>query len=150
MTVSGCPWTEACQTPLSMRFPRQEYWSGLPFSSPGDLLNPGIEPGSPTLQADSLLSEPPGMLYITVFLRTKTLIKQIGRRSDCAFWLATQLFFPNNVFRLIFYFNAQSLYLIFMGASWCDRTGMGHDSLKKQTGISLVVQWLRTCLPMQV
>ena len=78
MTVSGCPWTEACQTPLSMRFPRQEYWSGLPFSSPGDLLNPGIEPGSPTLQADSLLSEPPGMLYITVFLRTKTLIKQAG------------------------------------------------------------------------
>ena len=38
----------------------QEYWRGLPFPSPGDLPNPGIEPGSPTLQADSLLSEPPG------------------------------------------------------------------------------------------
>ena len=43
-----------------MGFPRQEYWSGLPFSFPGDLPNPGIEPGSPTLQADALLSEPPG------------------------------------------------------------------------------------------
>ena len=44
------PWSVACQAPLSMEFPRQEYWSGLPFLSPGDLPNPGIEPGSPTLQ----------------------------------------------------------------------------------------------------
>ena len=43
-----------------MKFPRLEYWSGVPFLSPGDLPDPGIEPGSPTLQADSLLSEPPG------------------------------------------------------------------------------------------
>ena len=42
------------QDPLSMEFSRQEYWSGLPFPSPGDLHNPGIEPGSPALQADSL------------------------------------------------------------------------------------------------
>ena len=46
--------------PLSMGFSRQEYWSGLSFPSPGDLPNPGIEPGSPTLQADASLSEPPG------------------------------------------------------------------------------------------
>ena len=45
---------------LSMRFSRQEYWSGLPFPSPGDLLDPGIKSGSPALQADSLLAEPPG------------------------------------------------------------------------------------------
>ena len=45
--------------PLSMRFPRQEYWSELPFPTPGDLPNPGTEPGSLALQADSLLSEPP-------------------------------------------------------------------------------------------
>ena len=45
---------------LPWGFSRQEYWSGLPFPSPGDLPNPGIEPGSPTLQADSLPSEPPG------------------------------------------------------------------------------------------
>ena len=43
-----------------MGFSRQEYWSGLPFLSPGDLRNPGIKPGSPTLQADALLSEPAG------------------------------------------------------------------------------------------
>ena len=45
---------------LSMEFSREEYWSGLPFPSPGDLPDPGIEPRSPALQADSLLSEPPG------------------------------------------------------------------------------------------
>ena len=54
------PWTLAYQTPQSMEFSRQEYWSGLPFPSPGDLPNPGIEPRSPALQADALLSEPPG------------------------------------------------------------------------------------------
>ena len=56
----GTPWTVAHQAPLSMGFSRQEYWSGLPFPSPGDLPHPGIEPRSPTLQADALTSEPPG------------------------------------------------------------------------------------------
>ena len=54
------PWTVAYQAPKSMEFSRQEYWSRLPFPSPGDLPNPGVEPGSPTLQADTLSSEPPG------------------------------------------------------------------------------------------
>ena len=54
------PWTVAHQAPLSMVFSRQGYWSGLPFPSPGDLPDPGIEPGSPALQADALPSEPPG------------------------------------------------------------------------------------------
>ena len=54
------PWTVACQAPLSMEFSRQEYWSGLPFSSPGDLPDQGIKPGSLVLWADSLPSEPPG------------------------------------------------------------------------------------------
>ena len=54
------PWTVAYQAPLSMEFSRQEYWSGLPFPSPGDLSDPGIEPKSPALQADTLPSEPPG------------------------------------------------------------------------------------------
>ena len=53
-------WTLACQAPLSMGFSRQEYWSGWPFPSPGILPNPGIESGSPALQADALTSEPPG------------------------------------------------------------------------------------------
>ena len=54
------PWPVAYQVPLSIGFSRQGYWSGLPFPSPGDLPDPGIEAGSPTLQADALLSEPPG------------------------------------------------------------------------------------------
>ena len=54
------PWTVACQAPLSMGFSRQDYWSGLPFPSPGDLPDSGIEPGAPALQADALPSEPPG------------------------------------------------------------------------------------------
>ena len=56
------PWTVACQSPLSMEFSRQEYWSGKLFPSPGDLPNPGIEPRSPTLLADSFPSEVPGFL----------------------------------------------------------------------------------------
>jgi len=58
------PWTVAYQAPPSMGFSRQEYWSGLPLPSPGDLPNPGIKPGSPTLQADALPSEPPGKLSL--------------------------------------------------------------------------------------
>ena len=54
----GNLWTVAYQGPLSMGFSRKEYWSGLPFTSPGDLPNPGIEPRSPALQADGLPSGP--------------------------------------------------------------------------------------------
>ena len=60
------PWTVAYQAPQSMEFFRQEYWSGLLFPSPGDLLNPGIEPGSPALQADALPSKPPGKPIICI------------------------------------------------------------------------------------
>ena len=55
-------WTVACQAPPSMRFPRQEYWSRLPFPSPGDLPDPGIEPTSAAWQVDSLLLNHPGKL----------------------------------------------------------------------------------------
>ena len=54
------PWTVACQAPPSMGFSRQECWSRLPFPSPGDLPDPGLQPGSPASQADVLPSEPPG------------------------------------------------------------------------------------------
>ena len=68
-------WTVACRAPLSMELSRQEYWSGLPFSSPGDLPNPGIEPGSPAFQAFSLPAEPPGMMYhCVVFQIQQTLV----------------------------------------------------------------------------
>ena len=60
MHNSAIPWMAAHQASLSAGFSRQEQWSGLPFPSPGDLSDPGIEPGSPALQADSLQSESPG------------------------------------------------------------------------------------------
>ena len=66
---SATPWTVAHQAPLYKEYPRQEYWSGLPFPFPGDIPNPGIEPCSPALQAGSLLSEPPG--------KTKYICKKI-------------------------------------------------------------------------
>ena len=56
------PWTITYQASPAMGFSRQEYWSGLPFSSPGDLPDPGIESGSPAFQADALTSEPPERL----------------------------------------------------------------------------------------
>ena len=73
----------AHQVPLSMKFSRQEYWNGLPFLSPGDLLNPEVEPGSPALQVDSLLSEPPGKttLELTWNFAVDTLLKLVCRVS---------------------------------------------------------------------
>ena len=69
-SVSATLWTVALQAPLSMEFSRQEYWSGSPCPLPGDLLNPGMEPSSPTLQVDSLspeLPENPLKLYIVCY-----------------------------------------------------------------------------------
>ena len=69
--LSATPWTVAYQASLSMGFSRQEYWSGLPFPSPGDLPDLGIKPRSPALEADALTSEPPGkpenQLYLLIF-----------------------------------------------------------------------------------
>ena len=56
------------QAPLSIRFSRQGYWSGLPFPSPEDLSDPGIEPRSPALEADALTSEPPGKILIIIVI----------------------------------------------------------------------------------
>ena len=58
------PCAVACQALLSMGFPRQEYWSGLPYPSPGDLLDSRVKPESPASQADSLLAEPLGNLTL--------------------------------------------------------------------------------------
>ena len=68
------PQTVAPQAPLSMGFPRQEYWSGWPFPSPGDLPNPWIDLTSPALQADSLPLTPPGKL---TFSRTISFLKEV-------------------------------------------------------------------------
>ena len=71
------PRTIACQAPLSMGFFRQEYWSGLPGSSPGDLLSPGIQFWSPALQEDSLPSEPPGKPWTQRELNNLSKIQQL-------------------------------------------------------------------------
>ena len=70
--VSNSLWPQGlytCQVLLSMEFSRQEYWSGFPFPSPGDLPYPGIKPRSAALQADSLPSKPPGKLLFTYEVR---------------------------------------------------------------------------------
>ena len=80
------PWTVVHKAPLSLGFSRQEYWSGLPFPSPGDLPDPGIELGSPALQADALLSEPPQFGFslilksaiFRIFIRKCSLINICG------------------------------------------------------------------------
>ena len=69
--LSGIPWTVAHQVPPSMEFSRQEYWSGLPFPSPGDLPDLGIKPGLPSLQTDALPSEPPGHIRTERFLQPR-------------------------------------------------------------------------------
>ena len=70
------------QAPLSMRFSRQEYWSGLPFSSPGDLPNLGIEPRSPALQADSLPAELRGSPDITYRWNLKNSTNELTRKTE--------------------------------------------------------------------
>ena len=78
--------TVAYQAPPSMESSRQEYWSGVPFPSPGDLPNPWIEPGSPTLQADASPSETPG--------KCSALTKPLKRMLNLTFsWLESVLFF---------------------------------------------------------
>ena len=77
------PWTVAHQAPLSMGFSRYEYWSGLPFSSPGDLPNPEIEPRSPALQADSLPTELQGKPWRRAWQPTPVFLlgESLGQRS---------------------------------------------------------------------
>ena len=84
-------WTVAYQAPPSMGFSRQEYWSGLPFPSPGDLPDPGIEPGSPALRAEALISEPPGKPWMVNFsrknfhVRSHNTLNLAGKKKKKAF-----------------------------------------------------------------
>ena len=84
MYDSATPWTVAYQASPSMGFSRQEYWGGLPFPSPGDLPNPGTEPGSPALQTDAWPSEPPGKSLWTssVLQRKGRMVKRAVRRHS--------------------------------------------------------------------
>ena len=97
------PWTVAYEAPLSVGFSRQECWSGLPFSSPGDLPNPEIEPGSPALQADSLPTElqgKPSQHWIKTFLASQK--------------VPTQL--PQPMVTFILIFNSMGLFCLFLKA----------------------------------
>ena len=76
------PWTVAYQAPPSMGFSRQECWSGLLFPSPGDFPYPGIEPGSPALQADALPSEPPGKLHAELMSKQTWRNACIGEKGN--------------------------------------------------------------------
>ena len=69
------PWTVDYQASPSMGFSRQEHWNGLPFPSPGDLPNPGIEFRSPALQSDALLSESPGKLIMGSYMQLRCWIR---------------------------------------------------------------------------
>ena len=82
VSVFATPWTVACQAPLSRGFPRQEYWTELPFPSLGDLPNPGIEPGSSALQADYLLHETPGKGSFKMTLRLFPILEKTPASSD--------------------------------------------------------------------
>ena len=90
-----------CQAPLSMEFFRQEYWSGLPFPSPGDLPNPGIEPRS-SLQAGSLPSEPPGRSWCcgSSFIASFTVHCYLTRKQE-KLWLELKLNFLKVYFDLL-------------------------------------------------
>ena len=80
LVILVTPCTAALQAPPSVGFSRQEYWSGFPFPSPGHLPNPGIEPGSPALQAGSLPSEPPGKYLPRKLLQINNkIIKQLQK-----------------------------------------------------------------------
>ena len=68
MSDSVTPWAVACQAPLSMGFSREEYWSGLPFPSPGNLPDPEIEPTSPALAGGFFTTEPSGKPFNTYFI----------------------------------------------------------------------------------
>ena len=90
------PWTEARQASLSMGFTRQEYWSGLPFPFPGDLLDPGIEPRSPALQLGALLLEPSGKpvlnyRVVDIFVRVFLYMFLVSFKEDL--WLNDMHFF---------------------------------------------------------
>ena len=87
------PWTVALQAPLSMGFSRQEYWSGLLCPSPADLPDPGIEPRFPTLQADSVLFEPPGKPLLFLILNFK-----MGLKVKVA-WSCPTLWDPMDIVR---------------------------------------------------
>ena len=98
------PWTVVHQAPLSMGFSRQEYWSGLPFPSPGELPDPGIEPRSPILQTDALLTELCGK-PVSKGLRSIRVIQDQPILKISAFWQSLELCFNTWVLSFNIFLN---------------------------------------------
>ena len=121
MSNSATPWTVA-QPPPSMEFSRHEYWNGLPFPSLGDLLDPGIKPGSPALQADSLPAEAQGKPKNTG-VGSLSLLQWIFPTQDSSWgllhcrWILYQLSYPGSPNKwccklvFLFFFNWNSVVL---------------------------------------
>ena len=116
------PWTVARQAPLSVKFSRQEYWSGLPFPSTRDLPNPGIEPRSPALQADSLPSELPGkprdqtrIFYVSCISRRVFFITSATweTHSNPAYCLPNSFPFHPSSLSYLFWFPIKMVFLPF-------------------------------------
>ena len=131
------PLAVAYQASLSMEFSRQEYWSGLPFPSPGDLPDPGIESGSPTLQADVLPSEPPGdkgsLNFIHFCLKMSssichhlTRLNLSGSLIPSLLFLCLRILLISHMWSYIFwdpdvcfsFVSYNKLYLLFSQSSW--------------------------------
>ena len=114
------PWTIAHQAPPSMGLSRQEYWSGLPFPSPGDLPDPGIEPRSPALQANALTSEPPSKLPFTtlgVFIYFAKILNTYTKHSLLwrHYYIIIDIYLPScGPFYLITYIQSQISPLLFL------------------------------------
>ena len=112
-------WTVAHQAPLFMEFSRQEHWSGLPLSPPGCLSDPGMQPRSPALQADSLLSEPPGkpkyrymcnQIYVCVCIQTTETV----RRKKLFLYRATKFCAKKLTQKVTFYIIKIFLITVFL------------------------------------
>ena len=92
--AKSTPWTIASQAPLSMGFPRQEYWSGLPFPSSGDLPNQGIKPESPALQGRFFTIEPPGNIQYMVVITISFIVSTF---SSCSSKKKEWLLYPGDL-----------------------------------------------------
>ena len=153
------PWPIACRAPLSMEFSRQEYWSGQPFPSPGDLFNPGIKLRSPTLQANSLPSEPPGKPKNTG-VGSLSLLQWIfpTQEQNCGLlhcrWITSQA-----TSFTMYYCKIQGVQPIFYSKyKWtiiiknCELLFINHKSIKKSKPIkkqifnTLLLKSLQSCL----
>ena len=100
-------WTVALQAPLSMGFSRQEYWSGLPFPSPGDLPDPRIKLRSPALQVDSLLSEPPLLFIEWLTVSSYTPMKKIMEKRKSVLYLKKEQLIVTKPVALEVYLRAE-------------------------------------------